>query len=126
MTRTRSPLSASSCNGSAQVSDPPRNPPQIGVTQGGNTPTHQCPPSPQALRPPATSAAGNRHGKGDPLAPPPVSRDSPRFHPFLTHFLPPPLPPPENRPEEPLAELGDIDARLRALQQFMEQLDTCG
>lgn len=39
------------------------------------------------------------------------------FHPI---FYAPPHPP-ENRDEEPLAE---IDARLRALQEYMERLGT--
>lgn len=33
-------------------------------------------------------------------------------------------PPAENRYEEPSAELAEIDARLQALQEYMDSLDT--
>ncbi|XP_074990597.1 centrosomal protein CCDC61 isoform X2 [Calonectris borealis] len=70
VTRTRRPLSASSCNGPGAA------------------------PRPAAgHKPPAGSATSKRPGK-------------------------------ENCYEEPSAELAEIDARLRALQEYMESLDT--
>ncbi|XP_054667430.1 centrosomal protein CCDC61 isoform X2 [Grus americana] len=70
-TRTRRPLSASSCNGPGVAS---------------------CPAA--GHKPSAGNAAGKRPGK-------------------------------ENRYEEPSAELAEIDARLQALQEYMDSLDTC-
>ncbi|XP_075594710.1 centrosomal protein CCDC61 isoform X2 [Balearica regulorum gibbericeps] len=69
-TRTRRPLSASSCNGPGAAS---------------------CPAA--GHKPSVGSTAGKRPGK-------------------------------ENRYEEPSAELAEIDARLQALQEYMDGLDT--
>ncbi|KAK4806322.1 hypothetical protein QYF61_008508 [Mycteria americana] len=110
-TRARRPLSASSCNGPGAVSGHPEawNPPSplFGVPPctpkvGGDTRTGATPTSslhPQAPRP----AASHK---------PPVGTAAGK------------RPGKENRHEEPSADLAEIDARLQALQEYMDRLDT--
>ncbi|CAM9113850.1 unnamed protein product [Bubo scandiacus] len=96
-TRTRIPLSASSCNGPG---------------------TAPCPAA--GRKPPMRSVA---IGKGEPPPPPFLGCPPPQFRLILTHFPLPPSPS-ENCYEEPSAELAEIDARLQALQEYMDRLDT--
>ncbi|XP_033374627.1 coiled-coil domain-containing protein 61 isoform X2 [Parus major] len=103
VTRKRRPLSTSSCNGPCM-------------------PPTQVPHTAASHKLPACRTGGKHPGKGEAPYEPLHVQGIPQCRPLLTLF--PSLASPENRSREPSAELAEIDARLQALQEYMDSLNT--